>query len=766
MTKLIAKFGPILILIAISGALAPVYRAQVNSATRVITVPDGLYYKVDGREYQHAMSAMWPVGSQHILWVDQTVQDNVVPKVKFTFLKWDAAETALEGNRISITATPYITEYRALFDTQYALTFVFTECAGVAGCRANGSITVNGENAVSSDQDVYLPVGSAARLVAVPKDGYVFAGWQPAAGQLVVGLANTVSMKTPVTVYPRFVPARNIAFETFPRNLQLLVDRSLIRAPWSFPWGWDSVHTIDVVSPQMDGWGKMWIFKSWSDGGASQHAYRVPSLDGPVTLTATFDPGVPINIRTSPQSLPLAIDGLNSPPPYYFLWLAGDTHRLEAPAQQTDGQGRIWTFAGWSNGVTGLAQDFQVPVEDVWLTATYQLAGHLTVNGALANLTVKVDGADCALPCDIRRPVGTEVRISAPPSLPLGEGARADFAGWTGSATAGSQEWVATLNGEPQAIWANYRTMNRLSTLSDPSAGASWAISPPSPDGYYDSQTVVSVGATASPGYRFRRWGGDLSGTDSPAAVRMDAPRVVQALLDRSPYIVPAGVLNGAGPTPQAGVAAGSVVSVFGASLSAETLVGRDSPLTQTLAGLTVRVGDRLAPLFFVSPGQLNLQLPADLPAGRQTLTVSSQELGQVSADFTVVRTAPGLFQQTANDLLVALALHEDGTLVTPAAPARRGELLTLYGTGFGPLAIPRPEGLAIPPAPPFPVVDVVTILLGEAVLPSEAAFAAPGRVAVDVVQFRVPSDAPSGGSPLRVRIGAVDSNTVQLPVE
>lgn len=168
-----------------------------------------------------------------------------------------------------------------------------------------------------------------------------------------------------------------------------------------------------------------------------------------------------------------------------------------------------------------------------------------------------------------------------------------------------------------------------------------------------------------------------------------------------------------------------------------------------------------------MAPGQINLQLPTGLDPGPYTLTIGLQGLPDVSADFTVARNAPGLFTQVVGDKTLALALHEDGTLVTPDSPALRGELLTLYLTGLGPTDHPRLDGLAIPDKPRFSVVDPVSVLVGDATLPAEAAFAAPGRVAVDTIQFRLADGAPSATSaPLRIRIKERESNTAPLPIK
>jgi len=65
-----------------------------------------------------------------------------------------------------------------------------------------------------------------------------------------------------------------------------------------------------------------------------------------------------------------------------------------------------------------------------------------------------------------------------------------------------------------------------------------------------------------------------------------------------------------------AGLAAEEIASAFGTNLSASTAVAASLPLPVTLAGVTVRVRDsvdneRLAPLFFVSPGQINYLVPS-----------------------------------------------------------------------------------------------------------------------------------------------------------
>jgi uncharacterized protein (TIGR03437 family) len=208
-------------------------------------------------------------------------------------------------------------------------------------------------------------------------------------------------------------------------------------------------------------------------------------------------------------------------------------------------------------------------------------------------------------------------------------------------------------------------------------------------------------------------------------------------------------VSNAASGAAESGVAPGSIVSIFGNSFAEETVVGAENPLAQAIGCVTVRSGNRLLPLFFVSPGQINVQLPDDTPVGEHRLVVSCQGLPDVDATFQVVRNAPGLF--------AGAVLHEDGSAVTAESPARPGELLTVYGTGFGPAAVPRPFGFA--PVDRAAILDTVVVEAGDVAIAPERSFAAAGRVGVDVVQFRL----PEGARTVRVVVNEKASNPIEI---
>jgi uncharacterized protein (TIGR03437 family) len=110
------------------------------------------------------------------------------------------------------------------------------------------------------------------------------------------------------------------------------------------------------------------------------------------------------------------------------------------------------------------------------------------------------------------------------------------------------------------------------------------------------------------------------------------------------------------------GLASEAITASFGAGLATTAQMATSLPLPTSLAGTTVKVKDsagieRLAPLFFVSPTQVNYQIPAMTAAGAATVTITSGD-GTVSTGTALVKAvAPSLFAANADGQGVAAAL-------------------------------------------------------------------------------------------------------------
>jgi len=119
------------------------------------------------------------------------------------------------------------------------------------------------------------------------------------------------------------------------------------------------------------------------------------------------------------------------------------------------------------------------------------------------------------------------------------------------------------------------------------------------------------------------------------------------------------------------GLASEAITTAFGSGLAASTQAATSSPLPTSLAGTRVFVRDsanieRLAPLFFVAPGQINYQIPRGTSTGPATVTVALNDQAMASATVQVAAASPGLFAANANGqgvaAAVALRVRADGS--------------------------------------------------------------------------------------------------------
>jgi uncharacterized protein (TIGR03437 family) len=166
-------------------------------------------------------------------------------------------------------------------------------------------------------------------------------------------------------------------------------------------------------------------------------------------------------------------------------------------------------------------------------------------------------------------------------------------------------------------------------------------------------------------------------------------------------FLKPAVAVSAATFIPGVSVAAGSLTSVFGVDLSPETASAGAIPLPTELGGSFVEMGpDNVrVPLIYVSPGQINLQIPPSTPVGVQQLSVRLIETDELIGGglVGVASARPGLFTLSQNGVGFAVAVNQDGKFNTPENPAPRGSVITLYGTGQGPTNPVIPAGEAPP---------------------------------------------------------------------
>ncbi len=231
-----------------------------------------------------------------------------------------------------------------------------------------------------------------------------------------------------------------------------------------------------------------------------------------------------------------------------------------------------------------------------------------------------------------------------------------------------------------------------------------------------------------------------------------------------APQIAEGGVVNAAGfaLSPDGYVAPGSIISIFGVDLApieravrAGDLVG--SRLPRLLAGVEVQINGLAAPLFYVSPGQLNCQTPVEIrprEAPYDLRVVFNNETSQAFA-LRVGTAAPGLFPVVAHQDFSVVGRGEGET------PAEPGELIVLFGSGFGPTSLPLASGQFADRAAPLAL--PVRVLIDGVALPSGAvlyAGLAPGFAGLYQVNLFLPADPSSSDVEAVVEVDGIPSPT------
>ncbi len=139
---------------------------------------------------------------------------------------------------------------------------------------------------------------------------------------------------------------------------------------------------------------------------------------------------------------------------------------------------------------------------------------------------------------------------------------------------------------------------------------------------------------------------------------------------------------------PQPPVARGGIASIFGADL-ADTTAGADSlPLPNEMGGVKVKFNGMEAPLFYVSPGQINVQVPWELEGFSASMVIEKQTptgtVVSAAAPVALANGAPGIFSRSGTGEGAGVVVHADFSPVTEASPAIPGEALTVFATGLG----------------------------------------------------------------------------------
>ena len=204
-------------------------------------------------------------------------------------------------------------------------------------------------------------------------------------------------------------------------------------------------------------------------------------------------------------------------------------------------------------------------------------------------------------------------------------------------------------------------------------------------------------------------------------------------------------------------VAPGGLISIYGQQMSPVNIATSQIPLPTALGDSCLTVNGVAVPMLFVSPQQINGQLPVNVDGNAQ---MTLRTPGGISDNFNfgILPAAPSIFRSgTAGPEtgLATITRADNGELITPTNPVHPGDSIVIWATGLGRTTPPIDSGMPAPSDPlPYAVIQP-TVLIGGVALDIQYAGLVPGSVGLYQINATVPRSVPLGLSmPLLVTQG------------
>jgi uncharacterized protein (TIGR03437 family) len=199
-----------------------------------------------------------------------------------------------------------------------------------------------------------------------------------------------------------------------------------------------------------------------------------------------------------------------------------------------------------------------------------------------------------------------------------------------------------------------------------------------------------------------------------------------------------------------AALAPGSLVSIFGQNLAMQQAASPGYPMPTTMGGVRVEIDDQDAPLMFVSPGQVNFQIPFDAKPSCMLRVVTDNGMDQQRVSLTP--TAPTIIAVTTRNLFAS-----------PLNAPNAGTPIVIYASGLGSCGQTLVAGTPVIGA--TSTVAAVDVWMADKRIQPTYAGMTPGYAGLYQVNFAVPNDFTAGTYALRIATTNGSSRSVPLVV-
>ena len=251
------------------------------------------------------------------------------------------------------------------------------------------------------------------------------------------------------------------------------------------------------------------------------------------------------------------------------------------------------------------------------------------------------------------------------------------------------------------------------------------------------------------------------------------------ALFAQTPVLFDGGTVNGVTFAAGQPVAPGSIASIFGNSLAASLAQADSVPLSTQMEDVSVTMNGIATPLFFVSPGQINVQVPwnvlsGDAETGTATVVVTRGNSSSAPQSVQIAPVAPAVYTLGSDGVGNAVAVNPDGTIAAPAGlipgvtsrPVHAGEALVILATGLGAVS-PLPANGANSADLIRQTTRTPTILIGGQNAQLLFSGLSPSFTGVNQINAVVPDGVKGDAVPIQVQFGdIITSDHVTIAVQ
>jgi uncharacterized protein (TIGR03437 family) len=413
-----------------------------------------------------------------------------------------------------------------------------------------------------------------------------------------------------------------------------------------------------------------------------------------------------------------------------------------------------------------IADSSNLRIRQLWPAVDY------TVTATAPGLLISLDGQVATAPLKAALLPGTHHRVSAPSPQSGGLGVR--------YLISAAQEFDVPCGPARASVTLNFQPQYGLTVTSDPGGTVTSAAT------WQDAAASVTLVATPQSGFVFAAWEGDCTGSAS-CTLMMNGPKNVKAdfapAVSLNPAIATGGIVGAGLSTPQVNaLSPNGIAIVFGTGFApAGTLsvagAGNllNGSISTELNGVCVLVGATRAPILAVTPTQVNFQTPLELTPGTVSVQVvtgcgsvneARSALQTVTAQnaspefFYFAHAASGQNPITSVNASTGVFVGTPGLLTGGTfAPAKPGDVLTLYATGLGLTNSSFATGQL--PGTASSIAGDIEVTIGSTTLAKADVLYAgvtPSTAGLYQINIHLPLSIPSGDQPVKMTISGIAS--------